>query len=166
MTIAVLERLEEALSSLLNLKDAQQLLELASEQFALYNDHLHGQDLPKDVIRVSLLLDNFRATLENEQNEAQNAVSWAIKSLENPIPSKRKEKPAVTPSNESANTQPKPDRIADSIEMLTQQVGHLTEGLTEIRLTTQQQADNITRLVAIVDRQTQMFERLFDQRQP
>lgn len=70
----------------------------------------------------------------------------------------------MTSSSESVN--PQPDRIVEGIEMLTQQVGHLTEGLTEIRLTTQQQADNITRLVAIVDRQTQMFERLFDQRQP
>ena len=67
----------------------------------------------------------------------------------------------MTSSSESVN--PQPDRIVEGIEMLTQQVGHLTEGLTEIRLTTQQQADNITRLVAIVDRQTQMFERLFDQ---
>ncbi len=79
----------------------------------------------------------------------------------------------MTPSNETDGIYPRLDRMAENIEMLTEQVGQLTEGLTEIRLTTQQQAiisqqqtDNITRLVTIVDRQTQMFEKLFDQQQP
>ena len=79
----------------------------------------------------------------------------------------------MTPSNETDGIYPRLDRMAENIEMLTEQVGQLTEGLTEIRLTTQQQAiisqqqtDNITHLVTIVDRQTQMFEKLFDQQQP
>ncbi|PSB19528.1 hypothetical protein C7B65_11465 [Phormidesmis priestleyi ULC007] len=79
----------------------------------------------------------------------------------------------MTTSNETDGIYPRLDRVVENIEMLTEQVGRLTEGLTEIRLTTQQQAiisqqqaDNITRLVTIVDRQTQMFEKLFDQQQP
>ncbi len=79
----------------------------------------------------------------------------------------------MNPSNESSGIYPRLDRITENLEMLTEQVGRLTEGITEIRLTTQQQAlisqqqaDNITRLVAIVDRQTQMFEKLFDQQKP
>ncbi len=76
----------------------------------------------------------------------------------------------MTTSNESNSIDLRLDRIFEGIEMLTKQVGRLTEGLTEIRLTSQQQAatsqqqaDSITRLVAIVDRQTQMFEKLFNQ---
>ena len=76
----------------------------------------------------------------------------------------------MTTSNESNSIDLRFDRISESIEMLTEQVGRLTEGLTEIRLTSQQQAitsqqqtDNITRLVTVVDRQTQMFEKLFNQ---
>lgn len=79
----------------------------------------------------------------------------------------------MTTSNESNGIDLRLDRIFESIEMLTEQVGRLTEGLTEIRLTSQQQAitsqqqtDNITRLVTVVDRQTQMFEKLFNQQQP
>ena len=76
------------------------------------------------------------------------------------------EKPIVTTSNEPGGIYPRLDRRVESIEMLTEQVGRLTKGLTEIRLTSQQQTDNITRLVAIVDRQTQMFERILSQQHP
>jgi len=79
----------------------------------------------------------------------------------------------MTLHDESSGIDLRLDRIFESIEMLTEQVGRLTEGLTEIRLTShqqamtsQQQTDNITRLVTVVDRQTQMFEKLFNQQQP
>ena len=97
------------------------------------------------------------------------------------------QKLTMTLHDESSGIDLRLDRIFESIEMLTEQVGRLTEGLTEIRLTSQQQAttsqqqamtsqqqamtsqqqtDNITRLVTVVDRQTQMFEKLFNQQQP
>jgi prefoldin subunit 5 len=43
------------------------------------------------------------------------------------------------------------ERTAENIEALTQQVGTLTEGLTEIRMTTERQERNIDRLVGIVE---------------
>ena len=46
----------------------------------------------------------------------------------------------MTTSNEFSGIDLRLDRVVENIEMLTEQVGRLTEGLTEIRLTTQQQA--------------------------
>jgi archaellum component FlaC len=43
------------------------------------------------------------------------------------------------------------EAISEGVEALTQQVGLLTMGLTEIRLTTERQEQNITRLVGIVE---------------
>jgi septal ring factor EnvC (AmiA/AmiB activator) len=43
------------------------------------------------------------------------------------------------------------EAIAEGVKSLTQQVGLLTNGLTEIRLTTERQEQNITRLVGIVE---------------
>jgi archaellum component FlaC len=43
------------------------------------------------------------------------------------------------------------ERTAENIEALTQQVGSLTEGLVEIRMTTERQERNIDRLVGIVE---------------
>jgi archaellum component FlaC len=43
------------------------------------------------------------------------------------------------------------ERTAENIEALTQQVGVLTEGLAEIRMTTERQERNIDRLVGIVE---------------
>jgi hypothetical protein len=42
--------------------------------------------------------------------------------------------------------------ISEEIRALTQQTGVLTEGLTEIRLTTERQEQNISRLVGIVEK--------------
>jgi predicted nucleic acid-binding Zn-ribbon protein len=43
------------------------------------------------------------------------------------------------------------EAISEEVKSLTQQVGILTMGLTEIRLTTERQEQNITRLVNIVE---------------
>ena len=43
------------------------------------------------------------------------------------------------------------ERTAANIEMLAQQIGLLTEGLADIRLTSQRQERNIDRLVGIVE---------------
>jgi septal ring factor EnvC (AmiA/AmiB activator) len=42
--------------------------------------------------------------------------------------------------------------ISEEIRALTQQTGVLTEGLTEIRLTSERQEQNISRLVGIVEK--------------
>ena len=43
------------------------------------------------------------------------------------------------------------ERTAANIEMLAQQIGLLTEGLADIRLTSERQERNIDRLVGIVE---------------
>ncbi|NJR37691.1 MAG: hypothetical protein HC781_01215 [Leptolyngbyaceae cyanobacterium CSU_1_4] len=43
------------------------------------------------------------------------------------------------------------ETISEKMEALTQQVGLMTTGLTEIRLTAERQEQNITRLVGIVE---------------
>jgi hypothetical protein len=43
------------------------------------------------------------------------------------------------------------ERTADNIEMLTQQIGLLTEGIADMRLTSERQERNIDRLVGIVE---------------
>lgn len=43
------------------------------------------------------------------------------------------------------------ERTADNIEMLTQQIGLLTEGIAEMRLTSERQERNIDRLVGVVE---------------
>jgi chromosome segregation ATPase len=47
------------------------------------------------------------------------------------------------------------EAISEEVRSLTRQVGLLTTGLTEIRLTTERQEQNITRLVGIVETQIQ-----------
>ena len=43
------------------------------------------------------------------------------------------------------------ETISEEVKALTQQVGLMTTGLTEIRLTAERQEQNITRLVGIVE---------------
>jgi hypothetical protein len=43
------------------------------------------------------------------------------------------------------------ERTADNIEMLTQQIGLLTGGIADMRLTSERQERNIDRLVGIVE---------------
>jgi methyl-accepting chemotaxis protein len=68
------------------------------------------------------------------------------------------------------------DALDHKLEILTDQIGRLTEGLTDIKslvdrvaVTTEQQAENIKQqseninwLVSVVDRQSQMLDKLME----
>ncbi|WP_017328003.1 hypothetical protein [Synechococcus sp. PCC 7336] len=76
-------------------------------------------------------------------------------------------------------TEEQGERLSGKLEVLTGQVGKLTEGLTEIRMgfteirmdfteikeTAIRQEGNISRLVNVVERQSQMLETLLQERQ-
>ena len=74
-----------------------------------------------------------------------------------------------TISNFAEESHQQQRRLEESLQTTSDQVGRLTEGLTEMRVAIQeqseiakQQAENITRLVSVVDRQAVMVERLMD----
>ena len=74
-----------------------------------------------------------------------------------------------TISNFAEESHQQQRRLEESLQTTSDRVGRLTEGLTEMRVAireqseiAKQQAENITRLVSVVDRQAVMVERLMD----